>query len=333
MKKIAVIFSVCAVLIFTYGAFSSVFGQNEVPPEDLQNNSSKDDPGTRASSVTYSGNGDAFVNICADLNNYNESDNAYLYLAQDGYAVTSYLGLVGFSNNGPNGLTYTDTRSNATLLGTYNNYDLQFGTNRYVRMTIEKSGDIGIGTTTPTTKLHIEGGNDASNTSGGYITLGSTSSTNLAIDNNEIIARTGSGAGILHLQAGGGTVGIGCSGLEGDIAGVELAVDGEILCEEVMVKLSGDWADFVFDKKYDLKSLPQVEKYIKENHHLPDVPSASEVEENGIELGDMNKILLQKIEELTLYIIDQNKINDKQKDLIETLRKRIEDLEKCHYVK
>jgi len=75
----------------------------------------------------------------------------------------------------------------------------------------------------------------------------------------------------------------------------------------VYVHLKGGWSDFVFNDNYKKKSIPELEKYIKENKKLPDIPSASEVENNGIELGKMNAILLQKIEELTLYIVDQQK--------------------------
>ncbi|HRB72612.1 MAG TPA: hypothetical protein PK776_12270, partial [Flavobacterium sp.] len=67
------------------------------------------------------------------------------------------------------------------------------------------------------------------------------------------------------------------------------------------------WADYVFESDYNLPTLQQVEKHIKEKGHLKDIPSAKEVEENGIELGEMNKLLLQKVEELTLYIIEMNK--------------------------
>lgn len=70
---------------------------------------------------------------------------------------------------------------------------------------------------------------------------------------------------------------------------------------------TANWSDFVFDRDYDLMTLKEVESYIKENGHLPDVPSAEEVKANGVEVGEMNAILLQKIEELTLYIIELEK--------------------------
>ncbi|MCG8323643.1 MAG: hypothetical protein MI921_29385 [Cytophagales bacterium] len=84
-----------------------------------------------------------------------------------------------------------------------------------------------------------------------------------------------------------------------------LAVNGNIRAKEIKVETG--WPDFVFEDDYDLPTLEEVEKYIKTHRHLPEIPSAKEVEENGVELGKMDSKLLQKIEELTLYIIDQEK--------------------------
>jgi hypothetical protein len=105
-----------------------------------------------------------------------------------------------------------------------------------------------------------------------------------------------------------------------DVSSYSLYAKGGILTEEVRVALSSGWADFVFDQNYKLESLKDVEMFIKENKHLKDVPSAKEVELNGIELAEMNKILLQKIEELTLYMIDLNNKIDQQKEEIEKLK-------------
>ena len=87
----------------------------------------------------------------------------------------------------------------------------------------------------------------------------------------------------------------------------QLAVEGKIVSREIKVT-AGPFPDYVFDKRYQLRDLKTLEKYIKQYKHLPGIPSAKEVEKNeGIELGDMNKRLLEKVEELTLYIIDLNK--------------------------
>lgn len=98
-------------------------------------------------------------------------------------------------------------------------------------------------------------------------------------------------------------------------AGVKLAVNGKVNCKEVEVTLSG-WSDYVFDQSYKLKSLYEVENFINTNKHLPDVPSEKEVLSNGINLGKMDAILLQKIEELTLYVIQLKKENDQLKEKV-----------------
>ncbi len=94
--------------------------------------------------------------------------------------------------------------------------------------------------------------------------------------------------------------------------------NGKIYAEEIEV-VAGVFADFVFDSDYELKPLKQVEKYIKDNKHLPDVPSEAEVIKNGLNLGEMDALLLQKIEELTLYTIEQQKV-------IEELKTEINDI-------
>lgn len=88
----------------------------------------------------------------------------------------------------------------------------------------------------------------------------------------------------------------------------KLAVEGRIAAREIQVTLQNPFPDYVFDSKYKLRSLFNLENYINQNKHLPGIPSAAEVEKKGgIELGQMNTKLLEKIEELTLYVIELNK--------------------------
>jgi len=98
-----------------------------------------------------------------------------------------------------------------------------------------------------------------------------------------------------------------------------LSVNGKIRSKEIKVETNG-WSDFVFAKDYVLPTLQETEKHIKEKGHLSGIPSAAEVEKNGIELGDMNKKLLQKIEELTLYLIEMKKENEVQNKAISSLK-------------
>jgi hypothetical protein len=104
-------------------------------------------------------------------------------------------------------------------------------------------------------------------------------------------------------------------------AGYKLSIDGKVICEEMRVQTSAAWPDYVFSKKYKLLSLDDLEKSIRINNHLPNIPPAAEIEKNGFDVGDMNRRLLEKVEELTLYIIEINKENS-------TLGKRLAELEK-----
>lgn len=113
-----------------------------------------------------------------------------------------------------------------------------------------------------------------------------------------------------------GYVGIGTNVLPG----YRLAVAGTILAERIKVKAVSAWPDYVFEDTYKLPSLQSVEQYIKVNKHLPDVPSAAEVEKNNIDVAEMNIILLKKVEELTRYLIDQQKKYDEE---IKELKKQV----------
>ena len=93
-------------------------------------------------------------------------------------------------------------------------------------------------------------------------------------------------------------------------SGMRCDAQGNMKVKRLRVTLT-DWPDYVFGEGYRLRPLAEVEEYVKEHSHLPDVPSAEEVEQDGADLGEMNRLLLQKVEELTLYIIDlQKQLNE-----------------------
>ena len=117
-----------------------------------------------------------------------------------------------------------------------------------------------------------------------------------------------------------GNVGIGTL----ETNGYRLAVAGKILAEELKIIGNVLSSDYVFYDDYDLRSLSEVESYIGKHNHLPDVPSADEFKKNGYNVGEMDDLLLRKIEELTLYLIEQQKIIDKQQKDIGLLKKLIE---------
>ncbi len=105
-------------------------------------------------------------------------------------------------------------------------------------------------------------------------------------------------------------------------AGFKLAVDGNVICEELKVQLSGDWPDYVFASDYQRPNLKEWETFIANNRHLPGMPSAAEVTaEGGVEVGETQRLLLEKIEQLTLILIDQNK-------QIEALEAKVQSIQK-----
>lgn len=199
------------------------------------------------------------------------------------------------------------------------------------------NGNIGIGETSPSSKLHIKGPNlwlklqDSNATS--YAT------TNAGIQFNNYYATVGqifqTGEDLVMESRGSvsnlvfktqtvervrinkdGNVGIGTTTPDS-----KLTVKGLINSREVKVTATAGGADFVFEKDYDLLSLEEVETYVKKNKHLPEIASAKEMAKDGIHLAEMNIKLLQKIEELTLYTIQHQKEIEALKSITERLTK------------
>ncbi len=209
------------------------------------------------------------------------------------------------------------------------------GSNVYIART---GGNVGIGTTTPSATLQVGNPGSASiwqsaifQNGIGVAASGSSKHTYLYSDNtgyyginaydyqsNTYLPLTiGWGANNVYIAGDGGNVGIGTR----NPGPYRLAVEGTVGVRKLKVTQVNPWADFVFDPSYELKPLSQIEAFIKENRRLPEVPSAKEVEKNGVDVGETAALLLKKIEELTLYVIDLKKENEEQNKKIERLIK------------
>jgi hypothetical protein len=224
----------------------------------------------------------------------------------------------------------------------YNN--MHFRTNGNVtRMFLGQNGDVGIGRIPGSFKLEIGGTQPG---------IGFYSGTNyagfvFAIDNAlQVGGKNGisgtSAANDLILQPPSsfpffsGNVGVSTNtptaklqvngntmiGSGNPAAGYTLSVNGKIICTEAKVQLKSSWPDYVFQNNYSLMPLQELEQFIKKEKHLPEIPSAKEIELKGLELGDMVKRLVEKVEELTLYVIQLKKENVQLTKEIDQLQRK-----------
>lgn len=232
------------------------------------------------------------------------------------------------------------TASNLTgsRLGTKNAYPLYIITDNTARMTIDTAGNIGVGTDIPHQMLHIVDGNmlisrtstRAPGSTNGSLLFGNhtTNSAPYGRWGIEYLSEDGvnglnfwkpytsteATVNYVFFLNDNGNVGIGTCDPQ-----AKLAVNGEILAKSVRVNTSSEyWPDYVFSSDYELMSLDELENYITYNKHLPGIISAEEVRHQGdVDLGEMNVKLLEKIEELTLYIINLQKQIDELKNIKE----------------
>lgn len=188
---------------------------------------------------------------------------------------------------------------------------LKFETNGgTIAMTIDTNQDVAIGGAQDGYKLSLEEGDqhllrlkNTKATGVGSIAFENSTAllSRLQFQNNGGIrfqTYDGSAYDELFRIGGNGNVGIGT-----DSPVNKLEVNGTIRYKEVKVEVN-NWPDYVFEPNYELRTLEETEEYIEENKHLPEIPSAKEIEANGVELGEMNRLLLMKIEELTLHQIE-----------------------------
>ena len=195
------------------------------------------------------------------------------------------------------------------------------------QMILTEDGKLGIGNLTPNALLDVAGTMQVSGTSNlNGITLYDDANITgadkiIGYDNLSLSGDSEDGTDLFI--AADGKVGIGTTDVQN---GYLLTIDGQVIAEEVKIQNSDQWYDFVFDDNYNLPELSELEGFIKQNKHLPDVPTAKEVADEGINLGEMNGVLLKKVEELTLYIIEQQKTIEQQQSAFEKQQKEIDEL-------
>jgi hypothetical protein len=301
-----------------------------------------------ASYQTYAQDG-AFSNVSINYNNpngqgliiYNSNSSAYSTLqvnGSTGYSVPKWANSMVFES--------VPVSNGGFVLSSYTG-DITFQTNnRSNRMTITSNGNIGIGTTSPSQPLTvpitsnsggISLGTYASLSAGQFAFIGVTGADGTFNGGNLSSTDNGSaGMAIVHTNGGLGNSTelafvthnnghdsrerlridrLGNIGIGTTIPSEKLSVNGKIRAQEIKVE-NTNWPDYVFDETYQLTTLQETEKYIKEEGHLPGIPSAAEVKANGIDLGEMNAKLLQKIEELTLHLIERDSVLTLQKDAL-----------------
>ena len=193
----------------------------------------------------------------------------------------------------------------SNFVGNVDSVRLGFRTKNIERLTILPTGNVGIGTKTPTAQFHTTGTvrlagltSDSTKTR----VLVSDTSGNLFYQNvSSLNGRWQYANGTVYDSAD--NIAIGTSNPQG----YKFAVNGTAIFTKVKVKTAGTWPDYVFAKDYHLPDLQELEDYLTKYRHLPDIASEEEVQRDGIDVGDHQAALLKKVEELTLYLIDENK--------------------------
>ncbi len=187
-----------------------------------------------------------------------------------------------------------------------------------LRAIISREGNMGIGTDNPLQKFVVSN----NGTDGFEVYVNHPGVIGLQAYNRTAFNYSKMQFDASQFAFNNGNVGIGTT----DPKGYKLAVAGNMIAESVKVSLQGTWPDYVFSKDYQLPTLQETEKHIKDKGHLPGIPSAEEVKANGVDLGEMNAKLLQKIEELTLHLIRLEKENEGQSKELKEQKEQIRQL-------
>jgi trimeric autotransporter adhesin len=190
------------------------------------------------------------------------------------------------------------------------------------KMIITANGNVGIGTNYPLNGVHIKNNTatstnlwlDATNISGGVNWMIQSTCGSNSLGQGKLVFRDETNAkDLLTIYSTASTY-----------PGV-MSFNGKIYAQEVEVKL-GAFPDYVFQKEYNLMSIDNLQNYIEKNGHLPNMASKEDVEKNGIGIGEMNRVLLEKVEELSLYLIEQNKLLKEQQQQINQLENKVSNI-------
>lgn len=237
----------------------------------------------------FESNIDAFINLM--------TPSAYQSGVLFGSPLSSVRGGIIYNNN-------SGGANESLALRTGGNFN---------RILIDKNGNVGIGDFMPTYKLDVLGSVRIQSTD---FVMGPAAGRGnggraLVLDSNNMLsinfANDFTGGTFINSNVGIGAL---------PNSSYKLSINGTARSKEVIVETG--WADYVFEEDYKLSSLSEVEQFIKDNKHLPDVPSAKEIQKNGAYVGELMTKMMQKIEELTLYTIEQErKMMQLQKDLVE----------------
>jgi len=221
---------------------------------------------------------------------------------------TAVSGNVGIGTSNPTQKLYIKNGNIFVENGSVYADIIEVGNNLFVNGNGIFRGSIGIGTEDPQAMLDING---RARTLDGY-EIGD-GNKGIYVVNNEVVLWHGA-ARLAVTQYGKVKIGDKTPGTPDN--NYELAVYGKIVGTEVVSSAPANWADYVFATDYELMNLADVNKFIKTNKHLPGVPSEREVKTKGINMAEMDALLLKKIEELTLYMIQQqNEINELKENL------------------
>jgi hypothetical protein len=252
-------------------------------------------------------NGTAVINQQEDKNiEFNTGDGANNDTRMIIIGESTNRGNVGIGTTIPN--EKLDVNGNIRLsggnrsIGTWVSHHLYFRTSGAIRMTLSSSGNVGIGTISPTDKLHIKGGSD-------LIQLerdGIDAKYRFAISDNGRFSIAHVGEGERISISADGNVGIGTTNFLSGSTEIKLAVCGTIRSKEWIVEDFNCWPDFVFNKNYSLMPLNERKNWIFEHSHMPYMKSEAEIQENGAPVFETLKGTVQNVEEIYLYLFEIN---------------------------